>query len=200
MLPTLKCPIHPLYFDILIILHTLKSTKCQTIYCTNVDRGNIMKHNWHHVEIKLEVSFSFSLWQNLPNYNSLSIYISIHLPDYGNSISREDIDRIQIAQNATIRFVFCFRRFDHYRENQNMITMTQLHDWWLTKPWCLGGIVYLKERLISGWGHPAQHSLLLSAPLSRSEIWIQKEGRSYLYVANTDILTPQNCTMASPIQ
>ena len=34
-------------------------------------------------------------------------------PAYGNSISKEDIERVQKLQNTAIRFVYGLRRFDH---------------------------------------------------------------------------------------
>ncbi|XP_054257502.1 uncharacterized protein LOC128982572, partial [Macrosteles quadrilineatus] len=34
-------------------------------------------------------------------------------PAYGNSISREDMYRLQRLQNSTIRFIFCLNKFDH---------------------------------------------------------------------------------------
>ena len=47
-------------------------------------------------------------------------------PAYGNSISKEEVGRIQKLQNSTIRFIFNLRRFDHvsaYRDAANMLPM-----------------------------------------------------------------------------
>jgi hypothetical protein len=47
-------------------------------------------------------------------------------PAYGNSISKEDIGRVQKLQNSAIRFIFDLRRFDHvsvYRDAVNMLPM-----------------------------------------------------------------------------
>src|SRR5436190_5492449 len=47
-------------------------------------------------------------------------------PAYGNSISREDIDRIQKVQNMTVRFIYNLRKYDHisaYRDAAKMLPM-----------------------------------------------------------------------------
>lgn len=44
-------------------------------------------------------------------------------PAYGNSISREDIQRIQRLQNTAIRYVFGLSRFDHISSFRNEIKM-----------------------------------------------------------------------------
>jgi hypothetical protein len=55
----------------------------------------------------------------------LSVF-SYCFPAYGNSLSREDLGRIQKLQNSAVRFIFCLKRSDHvspYREAVKLLPM-----------------------------------------------------------------------------
>lgn len=76
-------------------------------------------------------------------------------PAYGNSISKEDSQRIQRIQNTAIRYVFSLRRFDHvssFRDEINMlpmeITCRILTSCMTHKALTLGEPQYLCERLM----------------------------------------------------
>lgn len=75
-------------------------------------------------------------------------------PAYGNSISKEDKERIQRLQNSAVRFIFNLRRFDHvssFREDINMLPMDTMcrmfSSCMVHKTLALNEPRYLSERL-----------------------------------------------------
>lgn len=65
---------------------------------------------------------------HLVNSLILSVFYYCY-PAYGNSLLREDRDRIQRLQNSAVRFIFNLRRFDHvsaFREEIKMLPMEEM--------------------------------------------------------------------------
>lgn len=72
----------------------------------------------------LPESTKFRLMQSLV----LSVFQYCY-PSYGNSISRENITRIQKMQNTAIRFIFQLKRYDHvtpFRDAVNLLPMEDI--------------------------------------------------------------------------